>query len=49
MDLYENIAFPLREHTRKSEREIRKIVHDNAELVGLATTSTSFPARSPGA
>src|SRR4030088_1138535 len=26
MDLFDNIAFPLREHTRKSEAEIRQIV-----------------------
>ena len=26
MNLYDNVAFPLREHTRKSESEIRKIV-----------------------
>ncbi len=26
MSLYDNIAFPLREHTRKSESEIRRIV-----------------------
>ena len=26
MSLYDNIAFPLREHTRKNEREIREVV-----------------------
>ena len=26
MNLYDNIAFPLREHTKKSEQEIREIV-----------------------
>jgi phospholipid/cholesterol/gamma-HCH transport system ATP-binding protein len=30
MSLYDNIAFPLREHTRKSEAEIRELVHRNA-------------------
>ncbi len=34
MNLYDNIAFPLREHTRKSEAQIRELVHRNAELVG---------------
>jgi phospholipid/cholesterol/gamma-HCH transport system ATP-binding protein len=35
MNLYDNIAFPLREHTRQNEAEIRELVHRNAELVGL--------------
>jgi ABC-type ATPase involved in cell division len=26
MSLYDNIAFPLREHTRKSEAEVRRVV-----------------------
>ncbi|MEU4673788.1 hypothetical protein AB0F91_38990 [Amycolatopsis sp. NPDC023774] len=34
--LFDNIAFPLREHTRKSETEIRRIVHEKPELTGLA-------------
>jgi phospholipid/cholesterol/gamma-HCH transport system ATP-binding protein len=35
MNLYDNVAFPLREHTKKSESEIRKIVKDRMEMVGL--------------
>src|SRR5579884_3985949 len=35
MSLYDNIAFPLREHTNKTEREIRAVVLQKAELVGL--------------
>ncbi len=35
MNLYDNIAAPLREHTRKNEAEIRELVYRNAELVGL--------------
>jgi ABC-type transporter Mla maintaining outer membrane lipid asymmetry ATPase subunit MlaF len=31
MNLYDNVAFPLREHTRKSEPAIRELVHRNAE------------------
>ena len=27
LNLYDNIAFPLREHTKKTEAEIREIVH----------------------
>src|SRR5947199_941466 len=35
MNLYDNIAFPLREHTKKSESEIKDIVLDKMNLVGL--------------
>ena len=48
MTLYENIAFPLREHTRKPEREIRRIVHDNAELVGLVDHLDKLPGEVSG-
>ncbi|MGH8979564.1 MAG: ATP-binding cassette domain-containing protein [Acidimicrobiales bacterium] len=48
MSLYDNIAFPLREHTRKSEREIREIVMRNAELVGLASHLKKLPGEVSG-
>jgi len=35
MNLYDNVAFPLREHTKKSEREIKDIVLEKMELTGL--------------
>ena len=35
MNLYDNVAFPLREHTKKSESEIRDIVMEKMDLVGL--------------
>lgn len=35
MDLFDNIAFPLREHTRKPEKEVREITLEKASLVGL--------------
>jgi phospholipid/cholesterol/gamma-HCH transport system ATP-binding protein len=35
MNLYDNVAFPLREHTRKSESEIRAVVMEKMDLVGL--------------
>ncbi|NLU34369.1 MAG: ABC transporter ATP-binding protein [Wolinella succinogenes] len=34
-NVYENVAFPLREHTRLSEREIRAKVLSRLEMVGL--------------
>ena len=36
MNLFDNIAFPLREHTRKGEKEISDIVMEKLDLVGLA-------------
>jgi phospholipid/cholesterol/gamma-HCH transport system ATP-binding protein len=48
MNLYENIAFPLREHTKKNEGDIRKIVHQNAELVGLMDHLRKLPGEVSG-
>ncbi len=48
MNLYDNIAFPLREHTRKSEREIRQLVLMNAELVGLLGHLNKLPGEVSG-
>ena len=44
MTLYDNVAFPLREHTRKTEHEIRKIVMERMELVGLLGAEGKLPA-----
>jgi phospholipid/cholesterol/gamma-HCH transport system ATP-binding protein len=43
MNLYDNVAFPLRQHTRKSEREIRQIVMARLEEVGLADAEKRMP------
>ncbi|HEY0166848.1 MAG TPA: ATP-binding cassette domain-containing protein [Jatrophihabitans sp.] len=48
MNLYDNIAFPLREHTRKSETEIRKIVSEKLEMVGLTGTDKKLPGEISG-
>ena len=32
MNLFDNIAFPLREHTRKGESEIRRVVLEKMEI-----------------
>src|ERR1700716_251009 len=36
MNLFDNVAFPLRQHTSKSEREVREIVMGRLTEVGLA-------------
>ncbi|GAA4675623.1 ABC transporter ATP-binding protein [Gordonia humi] len=48
MSLFDNIAFPLREHTKKKEDEIRKIVMDKMELVGLAGAEDKLPGEISG-
>ena len=48
MSLYDNIAFPMREHTNKTEREIRGIVLQKAELVGLVDHLAKLPGEVSG-
>jgi phospholipid/cholesterol/gamma-HCH transport system ATP-binding protein len=48
MSLYDNTAFPLREHTKKSEGEIRKIVMSKLELVGLIGAERKLPGEISG-
>ncbi|MFI5426510.1 ABC transporter ATP-binding protein [Aeromicrobium sp. UC242_57] len=48
MDLFDNVAFPLREHTRKSESEIRTIVMDKMELTGLVGAERKLPGEISG-
>src|SRR5881397_1784032 len=43
MNLYDNIAFPLREHTRKPESEIRRIVLEKMDMVGLIGAEDKLP------
>jgi phospholipid/cholesterol/gamma-HCH transport system ATP-binding protein len=48
MTLYDNTAFPLREHTRRSEGEIRQIVMGKLEIVGLTGAEKKFPGEISG-
>ena len=48
MNLYDNVAFPLREHTKKSETEIRNIVLTKMELVGLLGAEEKLPGEISG-
>jgi phospholipid/cholesterol/gamma-HCH transport system ATP-binding protein len=43
MNLYDNVAFPLRQHTKKPEREIREIVMERLQEVGLAGAEKKMP------
>lgn len=44
MDVLENVAFPLREHTEMSEKEIRETVRHKLSLVGLKDVETKVPS-----
>jgi phospholipid/cholesterol/gamma-HCH transport system ATP-binding protein len=48
LNLYDNIAFPLREHTKKTEAEIRQVVQEKMEMVGLAGEGHKFPGEISG-
>ncbi|MET9323583.1 ABC transporter ATP-binding protein [Streptomyces sp. NPDC003038] len=48
MNLYDNIAFPLREHTRKTESDIRRIVLDKMDMVGLIGAEEKLPGEISG-
>src|ERR1700686_2040042 len=43
MTVFENIAFPLREHTEMSEEEIARAVRERLELVNLPNTEHLMP------
>jgi len=48
MNLFDNIAFPLVEHTHKTDREIRDLVMERAELVGLVSHLAKLPGEVSG-
>jgi phospholipid/cholesterol/gamma-HCH transport system ATP-binding protein len=43
MNLYDNVAFPLRQHTDKGEDEVDQIVSRRLAEVGLGTAGDKFP------
>jgi phospholipid/cholesterol/gamma-HCH transport system ATP-binding protein len=48
LNLYDNIAFPLREHTKKTEAEIRQVVEEKMDMVGLSGEGHKFPGEISG-
>ncbi len=48
LDVYENVAFPLREHTRLPERLVRLIVLTKLQAVGLRGAARLMPAELSG-
>lgn len=48
MNVYENVAFPLVEHTKKSRDEISRIVTEKLRLVGLRDVEEKMPSELSG-
>jgi phospholipid/cholesterol/gamma-HCH transport system ATP-binding protein len=48
MNVEENVAFPLREHTKKKDKEIREIVRERLAAVGLAGVEKKMPSELSG-
>jgi len=44
LSVFENVALPLREHTRKSEEEIKQLVFEKLELLHMADAAEKFPS-----
>jgi len=48
MNAFDNVAFPLREHSSHSEDEIADIVHEKLALVGLKDVDRKMPSELSG-
>ena len=48
MNIYDNVAFPLREHTKLTEKRIRAVVTEKLEMVGLVGAEDKLPGQISG-
>src|SRR5919106_3619056 len=48
MNIFDNVAFPLREHTKKKEGEINDIVSEKLTMVGLRGAESKLPGEISG-
>lgn len=48
LNVHDNIAFPLVEHTRKTPQEITRIVHEKLAMIGLSGVEHKMPAELSG-
>ncbi len=48
MTIFDNVAFPLREHTKKNESDIKRIVMEKLELTGLLGSEDKLPGEISG-
>jgi phospholipid/cholesterol/gamma-HCH transport system ATP-binding protein len=48
MNIFDNVAFPLRQHTRKREKEVADIVDEKLAMVGLQGAEKKLPGEISG-
>jgi phospholipid/cholesterol/gamma-HCH transport system ATP-binding protein len=48
MDVFDNVAFPLREHTKLSEKEIERVAEERLKQVGLLSFTEKMPSELSG-
>jgi phospholipid/cholesterol/gamma-HCH transport system ATP-binding protein len=48
MNIFDNVAFPLREHTKKREGEVKDIVTEKLQMVGLGGAEKKLPGEISG-
>lgn len=48
MSVFENVAFPLVEHTKKKKSEIQEIVRSKLKIVGLTAAENKYPSQLSG-
>jgi phospholipid/cholesterol/gamma-HCH transport system ATP-binding protein len=48
LNLYDNVAFPLREHTKLTEAALRRVVLEKMDMVGLAGDGHKYPGEISG-
>jgi phospholipid/cholesterol/gamma-HCH transport system ATP-binding protein len=48
LSVRENVAFPIREHMRLSEKKVRELVHEKLRQVGLVGHDDKFPGELSG-
>ena len=48
MNIYDNVAFPLREHTKKKESEVNDVVMEKLKMVGLVGAEKKLPGEISG-
>ena len=48
MTVYDNVALPLREKTKTSEKEMESIINEKLEMMDVAGTNNKYPAQLSG-
>lgn len=48
MNIFDNVAFPMREHTKKGEKEITDVVNEKLAMVGLQGAEKKLPGEISG-